>query len=89
MLAPSLASLLEKVWVLSERDEGNGGFARLREVCVSLLCHLLSMATIVCRVRENPAKVTACNMYSTRSFKFKHRFSLFYLLSFSLSLHLL
>lgn len=89
VLAPSLASLLDRVRSMQEEGEEGGinegvelenegvvkeevesgikGVAkeevesihlcRLQEVCVSLLCHLLSMATIVCRVREQPLKV--------------------------------
>uniref|UniRef100_A0A1X7VEE8 Uncharacterized protein n=2 Tax=Amphimedon queenslandica TaxID=400682 RepID=A0A1X7VEE8_AMPQE len=68
VLAPSLASLLERVWIWSGKGEGSNVFSKLREVCVSLLCHLLSMATIVCRVRENPSKVLEFHCSEVHSF---------------------
>lgn len=63
VLAPSLANLLERVqqWKSSDKRDDKLDLPlvveKLQETCVSLLCHLLTMATIMCRVREDPLKV--------------------------------
>ena len=64
VLAPSLAGLLERLqqWCCQEngdmKDETNL-LVNLQETCVSLLCHLLTMAAIMCRTREDPLKVSS------------------------------
>ena len=65
ILAPTLASLLTRLQLL-HKDKQNGvdvefcliKFLQLQETCVSLLCHLLSIATVMCRIREGPLKVS-------------------------------
>lgn len=64
VLAPSLAGLLERLqqWYCQEKggikDDKTNLLVGLQETCVSLLCHLLTMATIMCRAREDPLKVS-------------------------------
>jgi hypothetical protein len=62
VLSPSLAGLLERLhqYQVSESPKEFDflvDLVRLQETCVSLLCHLLSMATIMSRLREDPHKV--------------------------------
>ena len=56
VLSLSLASLLCRV----QEQQGvalPAGYVRLQELCVTLLCHLLTIATVICRNREDPLKV--------------------------------
>lgn len=73
VLSPSLASLLERLYQLTKRASTVNGdkeeeveklpafdpsvVIKLQETCVSLLCHLLSLSTVLCRINEDPQKV--------------------------------
>ena len=92
VLSPSLASLLERLYQVTEqasvanRDDDEEEAERLpsfdpsivtklQETCVSLLCHLLSLSTILCRINQDPQKVNMrgkilyCRHFSSDVFK--------------------
>ncbi len=73
VLAPSLASLLERLqaWKTSEATKQENDsiidvayLVPLQETSVSLLCHLLAMAMSMCRLKDDPLKVS--NNINTR-----------------------
>ena len=68
VLAPSLASLLERLQAWRTSDKTNNEekdsivneslLVPLQETSVSLLCHLLAMAMSMCRLKDDPLKVS-------------------------------
>ena len=64
VLAPSLASLLERLQEWKSSDEKKESVEEapllmcLQETCVSLLCQLLACAMNMCRLKDNPLKVS-------------------------------
>ena len=76
VLSPSLASLLERLqsWKTSESNEleavDPNMLSILQETSVSLLCHLLGTAMTMCRLKEDPLKVTLTSI--------QHVFAIFF-----------